>query len=181
MSVVPERTAEMALDGGANDFHADEAKHSKSHHQQYSDFIRSGMYKNATELMTCTGCHDPHERNNIRQLRAALDDEDAMCGGACHGAEVEDKRSHIDNAMGMSLGLPMRTAACVECHMAKTAKTGAGEPGISIDDTQYWKNDISSHLFDVPAKVASLKGSPGVDMTTPYTDRCGKACHTELP
>jgi hypothetical protein len=41
------------LDGAASDFYGDPDKHSKSHHQQYSDFIRSSMYKNGTELMTC--------------------------------------------------------------------------------------------------------------------------------
>lgn len=173
--------ATTQLDGSAKDFHADERQHSKSHHQQYSDFIRSGMYKNGTELMTCTGCHDPHERENPRQLRADPSDENGLCGDVCHAAEAADKIAHIDDAFGFPIGFAMKDATCMQCHMTKTAKTGAGEPGATIDGVGYWMNDVSSHLFDVPGKVASLKGSPGIDMPTPYTDSCGQGCHIRLP
>ena len=64
--------------------------HSKSHHQQYTDFIRSGLYKNATSLMTCASCHDPHQKTaNPRQLRASPASNTGLCG-SCHTAEAAD-------------------------------------------------------------------------------------------
>jgi predicted CXXCH cytochrome family protein len=130
--------------------------------------------------MTCSSCHDPHARANARQLRADPSDEEALCGGACHSAQTSDKAAHIDAQLGNGMGSLMASAACTQCHMADTAKTGAGEPGITIAGVQYWQNDVSSHLFDVPDKSASSKVSPGVDMPTPYTDACGQGCHSSL-
>src|SRR6185295_1709238 len=40
----------------ANDFWP--SGDSRSHHQQYSDFIRSRMYRNDSQLLTCATCHD---------------------------------------------------------------------------------------------------------------------------
>jgi predicted CXXCH cytochrome family protein len=172
--------ATSQLDGAASDFFADEDKHSKSHHQQYSDFIRSGMYKNGSLLMTCSNCHDPHDNQNPRQLRVDPTDQTALCGN-CHQSQAADKAAHITAMLGTSMGVYMGSATCTQCHMSKTSKSGAGNPGILIGTTQYWTGDISSHLFAVPRKSASLKTAPGFDMPTPYTLTCGSMCHTALP
>jgi len=173
--------ATSQLDGAPKDFYADEAKHSKSHHQQYSDFIRSGMYKNDRQLMTCSDCHNPHERANVRQLRSDPSDQRASCGNSCHDSQVNDQLAHVTDKLGPDYGISMATTPCSTCHMPKAAKTGAGEPGIVVDGIQYWTNDVSSHLFDVPLKTAAAKPPVGVDMPTAYTNACGRACHDAMP
>ena len=163
--------ATTQLDGAASDFHGDPARHSKSHHQQYSDFIRSAMYKNDTQLMTCSDCHDPHQRENTRQLRSDPADEEALCGGACHGTQTADKVAHMTEKIGFGGGA-MANATCVQCHMPKTAKTGAGWPGAMLGGVQYWESDVSSHIFDMPTKqVTADFGVP-----TGYIEACGD-CH----
>jgi hypothetical protein len=67
-------------------------------------------------------------------------------------------------------------ALCVDCHMEKTAKTGAGSPARVIGGVQYWQNDITSHLFKMPRKgLATTQAMP-----VPYTDNCG-ICHVGAP
>ena len=77
--------------------------------------------------------------------------------------------------------------ACIDCHMPRTAKTGAGQvalllgapTGASTDaNIIYWRNDISSHIMDVPSKfsVGVAGVQPGKAMPIPYTNACG-ICH----
>jgi hypothetical protein len=64
--------------------------------------------------------------------------------------------------------------------MTKTMLTGAGlGKGLEgKDGKNYWMNDITSHLFDVPRKTnPAVKGAdPGKAMPIPYTNACG-LCH----
>jgi predicted CXXCH cytochrome family protein len=158
--------------GDASDTHS-KGNHSKAHHQQYTDFIRSGLYKNATDLMTCSRCHDPHRKTeNPRQLRASPSDNAALCG-SCHTTEAGDLEAHLTAESIPSASTKASFAKCTDCHMPKTARTGSGEPGaLGTSGTQYWQNDISSHVFDVPAKAASL----ATKMPTAFTNLCG-TCH----
>lgn len=175
--------ATTQLDGAPGDYYGDPDKHSKSHHQQYSDFIRSAMYKNSSELMTCSSCHDPHRRtDNSRQVIADPADNFASCG-SCHspqtGAGPFDPvalDAHLQ-AVGIPGGMfKAERALCVDCHMEKAAKTGAGSPGLVIAGVQYWQNDITSHLFKMPRKgLATTQAMP-----VPYTDACG-ICHFTAP
>lgn len=166
--------ATTQLDGAASDFYADPDMHSKSHHQQYSDFIRSGLYKNATQLVTCATCHDPHRKAaNARQLRADPTDNAALCG-VCHESQSSNLSAHL-TAQSMPTAHDGE-AACVDCHMPKTAKTGAGEPGAVLQAVQYWTNDVTSHLFKVPDRSLATSQS----MPVPYTNACG-ACHSAAP
>lgn len=170
--------ASSQLDGASTDYFADDRKHSKSHHQQYSDFIRSSMYKNDRQLLVCSDCHDPHAKEYSRQLRNDPEDMEALCGGACHPAESADLQTHIDTELD-GIGYYMTIALCTECHMPKTATSGAGSPGLSMGSTDFWSGDISSHIFDVPDKAWSEQD--GEDMPTPYTDSCAiSACHKSL-
>ena len=168
--------ATKQLDGAASDYFADPDKHSKSHHQQYSDFIRSSMYKNGSELMTCSTCHDPHQRTNFtRQLRADPTDNTSSCGSSsCHEAQTSNITGHLVDK-NIPLGAAKDFALCADCHLTKTAKTGAGTPSLVINGVQYWQDDITSHLFKVPDRglATSLK------MTVPYTNSCG-VCHAAL-
>jgi hypothetical protein len=134
------------------------------------------MYKNSTELMTCSSCHDPHQRTaNLHQLKADPTDNDAACGGSCHTSQVSDLTAHltaksIPFASGKALD-----ALCIDCHMTKAAKTGAGRPRKVLQGVQYWENDVTSHLFKVPARSNASSGMP-----VPYTNLCG-LCHTAAP
>lgn len=170
--------ATTQLDGAVTDYYADTDLHSKSHHQQYSDFIRSALYKNADQLLTCATCHDPHTRTeNGRQLRADPTDNVASCGG-CHDASTAGLEAHLlDKGFAASAVYKSTAALCSDCHMPKTAKTGAGEPGRLIASVQYWMNDITSHLFRVPDR--SWANAP-VSMPVPYTNACA-SCHTSAP
>ena len=170
--------ATTQLDGAETDFYGDDNEHSKSHHQQYSDFIRSGMYKNGSQLLVCSTCHDPHARDYERELRSDPADNDALCGGACHATETGDLDAHVDTELG-GVGSMMAENTCVSCHMPKTAKSGAGNPGLTIGPTEFWQGDISSHLFDVPDK--SWSDPAGLNMSTPYTSACANSgCHSSL-
>jgi predicted CXXCH cytochrome family protein len=170
--------ASTQYDGATTDFYTDANKHSKAHHQQYSDFIRSGKYKNATQLLTCTGCHDPHRLDNPRQLKGDPSDNTALCG-SCHTTIAAGLVAHIDTKLGAGMGGIMSNAKCADCHMPKTAKTGSGKPGIVIGGTTYWWNDVSSHLFDMPKKADSSLTGP--KMPTAYINPCAGSCHTSVP
>lgn len=173
--------ATSQLDGAAADYYSDSKKHSKSHHQQYSDFIRSSMYRNGNTLMTCANCHDPHDDTNGRQLRVVRTDNKALCG-TCHPTQADNVTAHIDAkrpGVGQFKAGAGLTMTCVDCHMPKTAKTGAGQPGILVGATQYWTNDISSHMFDAPSKTNSQIA--GANMPTAYLSTCSKTCHAAGP
>jgi hypothetical protein len=164
-------------DGAASDFYTDTDGHSKSHHQQYSDFIRSGMYRNGSELMTCATCHDPHQRTAYtRQLRNDPTSNVDSCGSSsCHASQANNLPAHLE-AKGIPSGSLHDQALCGDCHLTKTAKTGAGKPGLLINGVQYWMNDITSHLFKVPDKSFA---NPPNSMPVPFTNECA-LCHTAL-
>ena len=166
--------ATTQLDANPGNLHDDVDMHSSSHHQQYSDLIRSTMYKNDEQLVTCTSCHNPHSRTAFeRQLINDPTDNVASCGNSCHDAQTADLAAHLtDQAIPLAVN-KAQTALCTDCHMYKTAKTGAGNPGLVIQGVQYWENDITSHLFKVPDRS---NANPPVSMPVPYTNECG-ICH----
>lgn len=161
-------------DAAQKDFWGDGA-HSKSHHQQGTDLIRSKKYINGNQLMTCTDCHDPHGKSGVKhQLRQEVrDGKNSLCA-SCH------KGITIKAHTAAKVGMEHEQIHCVDCHVPKTMQTGAGlGKGLARKDGKnYWMNDISSHLFDVPRKnnkaVAGVE--PGKAMPIPYTNTCG-ACH----
>jgi hypothetical protein len=176
-------------DGAASDFFAaasDPAEHSKSHHQQYSDHLRSRHYRNGSYLMTCAECHDPHAVTNPRQLfgdKSVPAGNAALCGASgCHTARTTNQPGHLDTVLGAGQGANKgNLARCADCHMPKTAKTGSGTPGIvsAPGATQYWNTDISSHLFDMPRKA--LSRITGANMPTGYINACAGVCHAAGP
>ncbi|MCA9000360.1 MAG: hypothetical protein KDB61_00455 [Planctomycetes bacterium] len=160
--------------------------HSKSHHQQYQDFLASKHYRNEHRLVGCSDCHDMHGKHEFeRGLIADPEAPDSPLCMNCHGNYLPGTAEHTAEMLGVAHGAA--TANCIDCHMNKTAKTGAGEygfllsapTGTSADSTEtYFENDISSHVFDVPRKT-----NPGVEgvepqsaMPIPYTQSCG-TCH----
>lgn len=136
--------------------------HSKSHHQQYTDFIQTAMYRNGTSLETCSSCHDNHAPGTDRNQLSGTSN-DTLCV-TCH-ASVNSSDHQIQKS-GYDMG-----ATCIECHNVKTSSSGAGT---NVTGT-YPHGDISSHRLDVPdkTKVGTAK------MSVPYTNTCG-ACHWPL-
>ena len=169
--------ATTQLDANPGNLHDDPDMHSSSHHQQYSDLIRSTMYKNDVELVTCASCHNPHQRTEfVRQLINDPTDNVASCGNGCHAAEPADLEAHLT---AQNIPLPVNKAQfalCTDCHMYKSAKSGAGNPGLEINGVQYWENDITSHLFKVADRS---NANPPISMPVPYTNECG-SCHAIL-
>lgn len=56
--------------------------HSKGHHQQFQDVVRTKMYKNDNQMVTCIDCHNAHGSSEVHQL-TANNDNNALCL-ACH-------------------------------------------------------------------------------------------------
>lgn len=160
--------------------------HSKSHHQQTPDFIKSAHYRNERHLLACSTCHDMHGGTGYRHgLIADPDAPDSPLCMICHGKNVGGTAEHTTAALGVTHG--PATSTCVNCHMVKTAKTGSGRYGFLLDtpdgtsgDTSltYFENDITSHVFDVPGmdNVGVQGVEPASAMPIPYTNSCG-TCH----
>lgn len=155
--------------------------HSKSHHQQYLDFIRSSKYRNGSRILSCDDCHDPHGVSTFKhQMRAdAVSPNNTYCQ-SCH-AEQTDIAKHTETVVGAAHTVEKTKITCTSCHQPKTAQTGAGfGKGIDAGDGKnYWMNDITSHLFTVPRKDSVfVKGiDPDKAMPIPYTHACGMSCH----
>ncbi len=165
-------------DAAPKDFWAD-GIHSKAHHQQYTDFIKSKKYRNGNQIMKCSDCHDPHGRNGRvkHQMRDEYADKwNTMCSD-CH-KDKSDINKHMEAKTGVA---DMGKINCIDCHNPKTSQTGAGYgKGLTRKDGKnYWANDVTSHIFDVPGKEnTGVKGvDPGKAMPIPYTNSCG-SCHS---
>jgi predicted CXXCH cytochrome family protein len=166
--------------------------HSNKPHQQYSDFLKSRMYRNDRLLVTCSDCHDLHGGPYPRFL---LHDPDDSSSPLCQRCHAVDLLTHMDTKLNAKMkGLQTR---CIDCHMPGTANTGgiAGDFGRMIktppyanaqdeENNAYWQSPLRSHVFDVPRKTnIGVDGvPPGRAMPIPYTSACG-TCHVvnELP
>ncbi len=155
---------------------------SKSHHQQYSDFIRSHHYRNPFELLTCTSCHDPHGNDDNRNQLFIPADDNATCTGCHSDPFFPSIRDHITEKTGNRHDLvDEQDLKCVTCHMAGTATSGAQSPelfddvpGADIPVSYFW-GDIAGHRFESqPTALAS-------EQPVPATNACA-TCHvTFLP
>ncbi len=163
------------VDGAASDFHA--SGDSKSNHQQYTDFVRSKMYRNQSVLMTCSNCHDAHGNDdNEHQLLKAQTDNSACT--ACHNAEeFTSPRKHLLKQVNYDhAGVEDTAIHCVDCHMVGTVAAGARRPGlvdllpVGATPVAYYQGDIASHRFTVTRRIA-------VDLQpVAATQQCA-ACH----
>ncbi len=162
-------------DAGPKDFWAD-GLHSKSHHQQYSDFIKSSKYRNGNQLVACSDCHDTHDSKFPHQMKADSSKPESCT--SCHKNST-DMKAHLADKSKCTVAPDKIT--CSDCHNTKTMQTGAGlGKGLTgKDDKNYWMNDITSHIYDVPRKDnKGVKGvASGAAMPIPYTKPCGAACH----
>ena len=167
--------------------------HSSQPHQQYSDFLKSKMYRNGRMLVTCSDCHDMH--GNTPHPRFLLHDAENPASPLCQRCHAVDVVSHMDTKLNARMKGAM--TRCTDCHMPGTAIVGgiAGEFGRMLkpppyanaaeeERNAYWEGPINSHVFDVPKKTnVAVRGVvPGSAMPIPYTASCG-TCHSlnELP
>jgi predicted CXXCH cytochrome family protein len=166
--------------------------HSNKPHQQYSDFLKSTMYRNDRLLVTCSDCHDMHGGPFARFLLHDPNDSASPLCQRCHAVEI---LSHMETKLNAKM--KGQQTRCIDCHMPGTANTGgiAGEFGRMIktppyanaqdeENNAYWQSPLKSHVFDVPLKtnVAVDGVPPGRAMPVPYTAACG-TCHVvnEIP
>jgi predicted CXXCH cytochrome family protein len=148
-------------------------------YQQYSDHIRSTHYRNASRLVTCTGCHSPHANDADIAATDTSGNPNALCT-TCH-AEIEPVTEHIAFVTGVNNHDSLGPFLCIECHMVTTAKSGAAVPALldtlTNDDTeprwQYYWNDVASHRMTV-TPWTDFAGRP--DQPIAFTNECG-FCH----
>mgnify|MGYP001767648797 FL=1 len=110
--------------------------------------------------MACYDCHDPHGEAEFAHQRTAALDSTKACN-QCHEKQT-DMKKHVKDTTKCTVA-PDKIA-CTSCHNTKTMQTGAGmgKGLVGHDGKNYWMNDITSHLYDVPRKDnVGVKGVPG--------------------
>jgi predicted CXXCH cytochrome family protein len=188
--------------------YADDTGHSRQHHQQYVDHVRSGHYKNPYQLVTCSDCHDSHARDNGPSLRQPATDN-TLCLG-CHapytfglqsgwtreqeGLAVSEHMAELaDMTVGYDpenmMGVASATATggvgeCAGCHMPKTAASQSRFMHESVNaqgqpSGRRIRGDVSSHLLAVILPVQSeVLYTSGGD-NNQLPNSCG-SCHNDL-
>ncbi len=182
----------MRESGMGDNIWADDV-HSNQPHQQYSDFIKSKLYRNDRQLVACSDCHNLHGATQYD--RWLIHDQNDPNSPLCQRCHTVNLLEHMQTKLGATM--KGESTRCIDCHMVATANTGgiAGSYGRMIgtppyasaaDEEQnaYWESHIRSHVFDVPRKTnVAVRGvPPGRAMPVPYTNSCG-TCHDvdELP
>lgn len=102
---------------------------SRSHHQQYIDWMQS---EHAVQGVTCTSCHAVH-RLGMAPTRFQTKEAGSSQCLSCH-TMINNNRAHSIHSF----------ANCLGCHMPRIASTA--EP-----------NDIRSHTFDARAPMETLE------------------------
>jgi hypothetical protein len=168
------------VDAAASDLHA--SGDSRSNHQQYTDFIRTRMYRNASVLMTCSSCHDAHGNDDHAHMLNNAADDNAACTRCHSGGEYTSPRGHVEKATTfVHNGTEEVFFVCTSCHMTRTVASGAREPQLldnlprDATPVQYFHGDIASHRFDVTGR------SRASQQPVAATLACGFCHGTELP
>jgi predicted CXXCH cytochrome family protein len=113
--------------------------HSKSHHQQWHDLLRSKHY---SAKVTCTSCHDPHG-STYRFQMAKNDSNNELCL-SCHSKRFKNPDAVRKHTRHTYAPETTGTSRCSSCHMVKTASSA--EVG-----------DIHSHDFKIIKPALSLE------------------------
>jgi len=159
--------------------------HPYDHRSQYSTWLKSKHARNDRILVACDDCHNSHgDSTFIRGLTDNPKDSNSRLCQRCHAIDVTSHST--ERAQDPMLGKAMK---CVDCHMARTARSGAGNQGLRYAeptgnatdaDFLYWENDLVSHVMDVPRKTAVAGVQRGAAMPVPYYKSCG-SCHLNTP
>jgi predicted CXXCH cytochrome family protein len=113
--------------------------HSKAHHQQWSDLIRSGHFRGK---VLCFDCHNPHGGPARHQMVRA-DHNNTLCL-SCHFKQFQNVAAVRAHARHDYAPETRGLGRCSSCHMVKTASSA--EAG-----------DIHSHDFKVVKPAESLE------------------------
>ncbi|MBZ0272276.1 hypothetical protein K8I61_09570, partial [bacterium] len=162
------------IPGPAGNYWASTDKHSKMFHEQYTDHMRSGHYRNEFLLLSCSDCHETHGASTeMHELRKPVTDNELCI--ACHTEYATDDAlaTHTAVRVGTDHVANNANPRCVDCHMPQTGMAGAGKPGLG----DYWENDRASHMMRVPDKDEIADVPPQLAMPVPYTKNCN-ICHT---
>lgn len=158
--------------------------HSDHPHQQATDHVKSVHYRNRSEFVSCTDCHGSHARGPVGWARGTQPGEVAAPSTVCVDChEPSNLGSVAGHARHRSFA-----SNCTTCHMPRTARDGAGRPGLagSLGGVlgQFWQGDLSSHVMDVPSRenpgVIAAGKTPETAMPIPYTNACGGCHKTDL-
>jgi len=167
------------------------------HGMTYSNFLQSSHYRNARQLLACDDCHDSMGDSPYRYFLKGDPDDSSSAASLCLQCHALDVTMHVTQKTGTPMsGESMK---CIQCHMTRTGKGGAGRPGLLLGtptglssdaNITYWENDQSAHTWFVPRKfdpgVAGITPPGGTPTSTPpavreampipYTNSCG-TCH----
>ena len=135
------------------------------------------MYRNGSQLMTCSSCHDPHGSDENPNMLRESPTSNAGCVNCHNGAEYRDVRPHIMSRVNFSHpNVPIEQLTCTSCHMVRTATSGARTAQLvdtfpMTSSTTYYHGDIAGHRFNVPRRdVAATQPSA--------TTRACASCHS---
>lgn len=135
---------------------------SRGNHQQMTDFVRSTMYRNGAQLMTCTSCHDAHGNDALPHALTQTAADNTLCTGCHSAAQYTAVRPHVATVTRFAHDTPpLGELRCTTCHMVRTAVGGARTPTLrdalppTAPVTQYMQGDLSGHRFNVPRRAAA--------------------------
>lgn len=188
--------------------YADDVGHSRQHHQQYMDMMKSTHYQNPYRQLSCSDCHDLHNRDVGPSLTASADDN-SLCLG-CHAEfpfglvgdyspfdEGDAIAEHMTEYADMTIGYDPRnlggvaeasatggTGQCATCHMPKTAASQSRFMHESVSaqgqpSGARIRGDISSHVFDTISPSDSQVLFNGGGNNNRMPNSCG-SCHNDL-
>jgi predicted CXXCH cytochrome family protein len=184
----------------------DDKKHSRQHHQQFNDLLKSKHTKNPFDLLSCSNCHNMHDRLNGPSLSVSNADN-KLCLG-CHApfgfglgfgtftkeAEGLAVSRHMVANAGMVSGYDPVTVAiatatggvgrCSGCHMPKTAASQSRflheQVSLGLQPTgPRIRGDVSSHFFDVIWPAQSEVVFDNFTSNNQLSNSCG-SCHNRL-
>jgi hypothetical protein len=177
---------------GASSFRPD-GEHMNGGHEgiAFDNWLESKHSRNTKQMLACHDCHDVMGGTSYRYALAG--DPDDSQNGLCNKCHEVNVVEHVPEMTGSAMSGAMMK--CINCHMPRVGKGGAGRPGMILGtpagvtnalnsvtsdaNLYYWENDQSSHLWEVPNKfnpgVAGIQ--PHLAMPVPYTNSCGQACH----
>jgi hypothetical protein len=157
--------------------------HSNKPHQQYSDFLKSKMYRNDRLLVTCSDCHDLH--GGTPYSRWLIHDANDPASPLCQRCHAVDVLSHMETKLNAKM--KGQLTRCIDCHMPGTANTGgiAGDYGRMIgtppyadaweeENNAYWQGPLKSHVFECRSNQCG-RPQAAAERCHPYTSAAGRA------
>ncbi len=149
--------------------------HSRGHHQQFQDLVRTKMYKNDNELVTCVSCHDAHGSDEEHQL-VANGDNNAVCLACHNGDDLRAPAPGEDTPDESVEGKHPANFQFITAGMAERLADGSA----SADDVTAIGDEVMRHVgvWTGNDLMGNLTYNPdgSVDSSIPRAGRC-TTCH----